>query len=673
MPTYNKVTISAAVIVLLSLLIISFPSAEGSTVAGHYMIRDMRLTLSWGDTANNMPSGSGATIWDGSLTLSGGTIKVLHQLQFKDANDRIIDKDGETVHFQSDIHSDYDGLQLRLFPNRLDSNPTLYFDSKTTGRVAFPLTQLVGGRILSQNLNSTGSILMELGDVNLNKGSLQEQVDMEVAKQKALCTTSGSISTNDCLSQMNLKEKIMRYESTIKKLSALTLEKNNAESDLIATQIHPDYLNFLGKKDLLLISRASLAKYDFSKLSYLSLTLYEYLKLTAPEILPTLSPALQQRVMVLEGLLDSRVATAVNLSSNSYDIIQQIMKHMNELERTRLSEKLPLLSPARWEEMKHLTTEDLTYALHMLAVTENTALETSFKAYIAQLNRIRTLLGNFHQIETFLSTAESNLVKESLASVQGTLVDDNIVSPSLFRQFEVFFSEVSVLSKTDREKALRLLMSNLKLVLTQSTNTKVSDGSTPFLDSKEDAWYHAYVYEAYQKKIVSGYMDKKGNALHIFAPEDNVSVAEVLKMAFESAGIGGKEGTPTHKEAQSHWAKAYVKQGEDMHLSILAKSTIDLNRPATRAEVIRTIFESYAYLPSETSTFDFSDVKADTPGVQFIYYAKNLGIISGDDGTTLFRPYDPINRAEVAKIFVNTLLSFKAPLTASTVEGDLDL
>jgi hypothetical protein len=80
----------------------------------------------------------------------------------------------------------------------------------------------------------------------------------------------------------------------------------------------------------------------------------------------------------------------------------------------------------------------------------------------------------------------------------------------------------------------------------------------------------------------------------------------------------------------------------------------DVHTAATRGEVIQTILEVLK-LPIAKQSAQFSDVPRSHPYANVIATAAFFGFITGDtdsEGNELntFRPDDPINRAEVAKI-----------------------
>ncbi len=184
----------------------------------------------------------------------------------------------------------------------------------------------------------------------------------------------------------------------------------------------------------------------------------------------------------------------------------------------------------------------------------------------------------------------------------------------------------------------------------QAINKKFLTKMIPFKDTDDNQWYTNYVSAVKNRGIINGYKDAAGNELGEYRPGNNITVAEILKIGLETSEKGKAVGKlPNMVSAMNHWAKEYVAQAEELGLN-LVEGDVDLNRPATRAEVVRMMLEALGIEPDTISKTSFSDLPKLHKHAAFIEYAKELGIISGDAGATTFRPDAPINRAEAAKI-----------------------
>ncbi len=174
-----------------------------------------------------------------------------------------------------------------------------------------------------------------------------------------------------------------------------------------------------------------------------------------------------------------------------------------------------------------------------------------------------------------------------------------------------------------------------------------------FRDVLVTAWYAPYVAVLVEQQIASGYADANGIPTGEFGVSNPVTNAEVLKMALEAADFTIAGGPPRNSSAKGTWASAYVKTAEEKQLSVFVPS-LDVNVPATRGEVIQTVMEVLGF-PIGNTPSAFADVPADHRHSAAIALAAFYGFVQGDtdaDGHALntFRPNDPINRAEVAKI-----------------------
>lgn len=180
-----------------------------------------------------------------------------------------------------------------------------------------------------------------------------------------------------------------------------------------------------------------------------------------------------------------------------------------------------------------------------------------------------------------------------------------------------------------------------------------------FNDVSAKDWFHQYVTSVARWGIVTGYKDGAGKPTGTFGPGNTVTVAEILKMALKAAQTDETKckGTPKLAGAEHHWAKQFVVCAEGEKMRIL-KSSPDLNRAATRAEVLSGIFDAFGdKIPPLFSSFKDT---VDHPLESDIAYGAALKIVSGDKDangkpTGAFRPNDPVKRAEAAKIIYERL------------------
>jgi len=239
-------------------------------------------------------------------------------------------------------------------------------------------------------------------------------------------------------------------------------------------------------------------------------------------------------------------------------------------------------------------------------------------------------------------------------------LDDYTLDPTSSGEAETELDEIlSGLTDTETGAQIanraRLLKQKIAEIKLRAKIRKFEQKLIPFKDTDDDTWYTGYVANVRNRKIISGYKDAAGNELGEFRPANNITVAEILKIALETAGKGQSSGTPALQAALNHWAKGYVRRAEELGLDIVS-TNVDLNRPATRAEVVRIFLEALEIAPDAITSTSFSDLPLGHKHAAFVQYAKEVGRVSGVAGTTNFRPDAPVNRAETAKI-ANQILS----------------
>jgi hypothetical protein len=157
--------------------------------------------------------------------------------------------------------------------------------------------------------------------------------------------------------------------------------------------------------------------------------------------------------------------------------------------------------------------------------------------------------------------------------------------------------------------------------------------------------------------IMSGYKDENGNLTGLFGPADNVSLAQLAKIAHKLAGIDETKTTmsPQNIRARNTWFSQYYASAEARGWLAFRNTRTDPEQLATRAEVVSTILQALDIPRIWPKGIMFTDVQIETPYSSSIETAATAELVSGNadaDGTPLgtFSPDNPINRAELAKI-----------------------
>lgn len=275
---------------------------------------------------------------------------------------------------------------------------------------------------------------------------------------------------------------------------------------------------------------------------------------------------------------------------------------------------------------------------------------------------VETMAKNVEAVAALLSELGSSLEEEDHPESFFDIWDDII--DGIFEDTAVFGSDTAVASIEDllnENLSDGLDIDKIESALADYEDKEdeieyalYEDGINPFKDVPSKEWYWEFVKNIEAEGIISGYKDEYGNSLGEFRPGNEVTVAEILKIALEAANQGKSSKLATLGNASDHWAEGYVAKAEELGLTIVKDETLDLNRPATRAEVIEILFEALGMNVPEYNASSFVDAEYAGDYLSVVEYAKDLGIIQGYDSGKFGYGWN-INRAEIAKIIVNIL------------------
>jgi hypothetical protein len=182
-----------------------------------------------------------------------------------------------------------------------------------------------------------------------------------------------------------------------------------------------------------------------------------------------------------------------------------------------------------------------------------------------------------------------------------------------------------------------------------------------FRDVPVRAWFAPHVLLVAGKDIVTGYADAAGNATGLFKPAQETTYAELAKMVIEAVGkdVSGTAKPPRNPSAQGYWSAPYIATAESLGLSVFEASP-DVHAAVTRAEAVSTILEAFEIPLIPTILPAFTDVPPAHPHARAIATGFLYKIIGGDYDSSgsplaLFRPDDPMKRAELAKVLAIVL------------------
>jgi hypothetical protein len=180
----------------------------------------------------------------------------------------------------------------------------------------------------------------------------------------------------------------------------------------------------------------------------------------------------------------------------------------------------------------------------------------------------------------------------------------------------------------------------------------LNGANTTFSDVPGDSWYARYLQPLMISGIITGYANADGTPRGIYGGADGLrydQIAKILALATKQdlASLQGQQ--PQNASAIGQWSQIYVLAMERLGVGLFS-SQLQVGNFASRAEAVASIVSAFG-VPAGTRPVNFSDVPNTHPYYQAIIDAANYGIVSGNpDGT--FRPDQPLNRAEMAKMSV---------------------
>lgn len=189
----------------------------------------------------------------------------------------------------------------------------------------------------------------------------------------------------------------------------------------------------------------------------------------------------------------------------------------------------------------------------------------------------------------------------------------------------------------------------------------VDGADVTLYDVPQDAWFSAFVFGAARRNVIGGYRDEAGNPNGQFGPGNNVTLAELAKIAHRLSGISEEAFigvNPENAGALAQWFSPFIASAESRGWLVYQDTSIDPLRPATRAEVIATFLQALDVQAKWPKAQMFTDVTLRTRYAGAVETAAADGIVEGRTDErgkplNLFAPNDPVNRAEIAKMIDN--------------------
>ena len=185
-------------------------------------------------------------------------------------------------------------------------------------------------------------------------------------------------------------------------------------------------------------------------------------------------------------------------------------------------------------------------------------------------------------------------------------------------------------------------------------------------DVPQNTWFAPFVFRAAKLNVVAGYRDENGVPTGEFGPDKYVSLAELAAMAQRAAGLQATDNDipPENEAARGTWAAPFIAYAEQHGWTVYSDTTINPERAATRGEVMVTLLQAFDVPVRWAKGSMFTDVQLRTMYASAIETAAGDGIVGGyidENGelTGAFGPADPVTRAQVAKILVTGIDTYR--------------
>jgi hypothetical protein len=212
-------------------------------------------------------------------------------------------------------------------------------------------------------------------------------------------------------------------------------------------------------------------------------------------------------------------------------------------------------------------------------------------------------------------------------------------------------------SRLALEQQIEMLNGFIITARSDSAREKYEQGSIPFRDVDDQAWYLGAVRFMKTNNYLTDFVANEDLSDGFFRPEQFVTKAQVTNILFDLRTIDTFFSPPPRNTfANAHWAHNTIAKAEELGLSLWSELP-NPDQKITRFEIIQLILEIFEKTPGDFSVSSFRDV-IDKEEISIIEYARNLRLISGyPDGS--FRPKRLLTRAEAAQIVYNAYKIFK--------------
>ena len=197
--------------------------------------------------------------------------------------------------------------------------------------------------------------------------------------------------------------------------------------------------------------------------------------------------------------------------------------------------------------------------------------------------------------------------------------------------------------------------SNSKTGTTSMDNFLLADAYPGYSDVDESKWYGTQKQGVVRQAVQLGIMAGRGHSR--FAPDDSITLAEVVKMAAVTHSIYMGDGYVFDQKQGDHWWDTYLTYA--VFSGILgAKDFADLQQTASRAQMAYVFAHALPETELEALHTDVKipDVSDGAPYAAEIRLLYRAGVLQGRGTDGRFAPDSNISRAEAAAIIARIAL-----------------
>ena len=197
--------------------------------------------------------------------------------------------------------------------------------------------------------------------------------------------------------------------------------------------------------------------------------------------------------------------------------------------------------------------------------------------------------------------------------------------------------------------------SNIKTVTASMDNFSLASAYPGYSDVNESKWYGTQKQGVVRQAVQLGIMAGRGHS-H-FAPDDSITLAEVVKMAAVTHSIYMGDGYVFDQKQGEHWWDTYLTYA--VFSGILgAKDFADLQQTASRAQMAYVFAHALPETELEAlhTNVNIPDVSDSAPYAAEIRLLYQAGVLQGRGTDGRFAPDSNISRAEAAAIIARVAL-----------------